>query len=186
MAELYVIGEIVGASGFSSKNLCCKFTFTYGEHWKLHKGEQTGQTQTDYASSDMCVWSHPVDLFFTTTNVIGWPRLAVQVFKIDQYGCYDLEGYGFVQVPLAPGTHNLKILTWKPTGTKTEEFAKEFLGLTPRLKNESLIASGDDRKMLRTESSGVVHVTLGIIQREFDKQGIVTKTEKSDGAIGGD
>ena len=49
MAELYVIGEIIGASGFTSKNLCCKYSVVYGENWKFHTGEATGQTQTDYA-----------------------------------------------------------------------------------------------------------------------------------------
>jgi hypothetical protein len=61
-----------------------------------------------------------------------------------------------------------------------------FLGTTPRLKNESLIASSDDRAMLRTKSSGVVHLTLGIIERDFEKSGIVTKTPLSDGAGVGD
>lgn len=50
MAELYVIGEILGASGFSSNNLCCKYSVVVGENWKLHTGEATGQTQTDYPS----------------------------------------------------------------------------------------------------------------------------------------
>ena len=63
MAELYVIGEIIGGSGFSSKNLCCKYSVIYGENWKLHAGEPTGQTQTDYAG--VCLsFFHSEYLFF--------------------------------------------------------------------------------------------------------------------------
>ena len=43
----------------------------------------------------MTIWSHPLDFFFTTTSMTGWPKIAVQVFKIDSYGGYDLGFYSF-------------------------------------------------------------------------------------------
>jgi hypothetical protein len=50
MAELFVIGQIVGASGFSTNKLCCKYSLSFGSYWKMRKGEPMGQTQLDYSS----------------------------------------------------------------------------------------------------------------------------------------
>ena len=60
------------------------------------------------------------------------------------------------------------------------------MGTTPRLKNESLIVSGDDRKTLRTKASGAVHFSLGIIEREFDKMGVSTGTQLRENPGAGD
>jgi hypothetical protein len=45
------------------------------------------------------------------------------------------EGYGYLQVPLAPGTHHLKCVTWKPTGTTKEEFARVLSLWTLRFRH---------------------------------------------------
>ncbi|KAA6376809.1 MAG: putative transforming growth factor beta-1 precursor [Streblomastix strix] len=182
MAELFVVGEVLGASGFNGNNLVCKYAVAFGENWRLSEGEASGQTQTDYPKGGMAIWSHPIDLHFTTRSVLGWPKLALQVFRIDQYGNYDLEGYGYVQIPISPGMYNLKCVTWKPTGTLKEEFAESFMGITPRLRDESLVVSSEDRRQLRTRSSGIIYVNLSLIERELERQGVSTQGEQSDGA----
>lgn len=48
MAELFVVGEVLGASGFNGNNLVCKYAVAFGENWRLSEGEASGQTQTDY------------------------------------------------------------------------------------------------------------------------------------------
>jgi B9 domain-containing protein 2 len=48
MAEVHVIGEIAGASGFPSQNLFCKWGLTAGGAWRLLEGLSEGQTQVDY------------------------------------------------------------------------------------------------------------------------------------------
>ena len=48
MAEVHIIGELVGASGFPSGNLCCKWGLTLGSAWKVLEGLQEGQTQVDH------------------------------------------------------------------------------------------------------------------------------------------
>ena len=48
--------------------------------WDLTKGAQ--QTQTAYADEqNEVVFSHPVDLHFSSTSVGEWPRLNFHVFK---------------------------------------------------------------------------------------------------------
>jgi len=47
MAELHVIGQIFGASGFSESNLFCKWSVISGDGWRLLEGMHEGQTQVD-------------------------------------------------------------------------------------------------------------------------------------------
>ena len=47
MAEVHLIGTLVGASDFPSPNLCCKYKFLAGDDWKVVEGETSGQTQVD-------------------------------------------------------------------------------------------------------------------------------------------
>ena len=48
MAEVHLIGELVGGSGFPSGDLFCKWGLTVGSAWKVLEGVQEGQTQVDH------------------------------------------------------------------------------------------------------------------------------------------
>lgn len=48
MAEVHLIGEIVGAEGFPSQNLFCKWGLSVGSAWEVLEGLQEGQTQVDH------------------------------------------------------------------------------------------------------------------------------------------
>ena len=48
MAEVHIIGELVGANGFPSGSLSCKWGLTLGSAWKVLEGLQEGQTQVDH------------------------------------------------------------------------------------------------------------------------------------------
>lgn len=48
MAELHIIGQLVGGHGFPSANLFCKWGTAFGTSWKVLEGKQDGQTQVDH------------------------------------------------------------------------------------------------------------------------------------------
>lgn len=48
MAELHIIGQLVGGHGFPSANLFCKWGTAFGTAWKVLEGKQDGQTQVDH------------------------------------------------------------------------------------------------------------------------------------------
>lgn len=61
MAELSIVGELVGAEGFSLSSLSCNFNFVAGEEWTFLEGGEGGQTHTDTPiEGDSIVWSHPI------------------------------------------------------------------------------------------------------------------------------
>lgn len=48
MAEVHLIGELVGGDGFCSPNLFCKWGLVVGSAWKVLEGQHEGQTQVDH------------------------------------------------------------------------------------------------------------------------------------------
>ena len=48
MAEVHLIGDLVGGSGFPSANLFCKWGVAYGSAWKTLEGLKEGQTHVDH------------------------------------------------------------------------------------------------------------------------------------------
>lgn len=77
MAELHIIGQLVGGHGFPSANLFCKWGTAFGTAWKVLEGKQDGQTQVDHPKvrdflslmmdsnitlqdGSFAKWSHPI------------------------------------------------------------------------------------------------------------------------------
>ncbi|XP_067412763.1 B9 domain-containing protein 2 isoform X1 [Emydura macquarii macquarii] len=78
MAEVHIIGQIVGASGFPHSSLFCKWGIHTGGAWKLLSGLREGQTQVDHPQlDDVAYWSHPIDVHFATKGLQGqsWRRI---------------------------------------------------------------------------------------------------------------
>jgi len=47
MAELHVLGQLFGATGFDRSHLFCKWAVITGDGWRLLEGVAEGQTQVD-------------------------------------------------------------------------------------------------------------------------------------------
>lgn len=72
MAELHVIGQLLGGSSFPESSLFCKWKVVMGGGWRLIEGDQEGQTQVDEPTDGgMAHWSHPIDLHFSTRGLQG-------------------------------------------------------------------------------------------------------------------
>ncbi|KAJ3415805.1 B9 domain-containing protein 2 [Chytridiales sp. JEL 0842] len=118
------------------------------------------------------VWSHPVDVHYTTKSIAGWPKLVLQVYHQDMFGRNELYGYGFMHIPTTPGNHVVECVTWRPSGTMMDQIWAYFLGATPQLKSLDLVHNPTDRFRLQTMAMGKVHVELNIVVRNFEKYGV--------------
>jgi B9 domain-containing protein 2 len=187
--ELHIIGEIVGASsldpnGDAAGNAFCAWELKTGRYWNCVGGHESGQTQVDYpdsldesdAGSGMAVWNHPMDVHYFTKTVEGWPRLSLEVWQLDTFGGKQVLGYGFANVPSAPGSHELAVHLWRPCGTHREEMAEWFLGQAPQLVDRAVVHSSakakEDRHRLTTKAAGTVHVRVEVIARNFARHGV--------------
>lgn len=173
MAELHVIGEVVGASGFPDNRLFCKWGIHAGGAWKVISGIKEGQTQVDIpVISNTAYWCHPIDVHFATKGIQGWPKLDFQVWHQDVFGRDELYGYGFCHVPTSPGTHHIDCPMWRPAGSTQEQITQFFLGGGLQVCNENITYSSSDRFRLQTSAMGTVHVHVDLILRNFDKFGV--------------
>ena len=55
-----------------------------------------------------------------------------------------------------------------------EQISTFFLGGVPTLKHKEVIATPVDRFRLQTEPSGEVHLTIGVITKDFRRYGILS------------
>lgn len=75
MAEVHVIGQILGGSGFPESSLFCKWKVQMGSAWRVLEGDTEGQTQVDEPTDGpMAHWSHPIDIHFGTKGLQGKTR----------------------------------------------------------------------------------------------------------------
>ncbi|XP_065176797.1 B9 domain-containing protein 2-like isoform X1 [Sycon ciliatum] len=173
MAEVHVIGELVGATGFSASGLFCKWTVSHGSSWRLLEGCAEGQTQVDAPQDTSCFyWSHPLDLHFACKAIQGWPKIQVEVWSQGLFGQCELSGYGFCHLPTTPGSHQLQCVTWKPRGTARDQLSSFFLGGAAQLKDEGTVVNAAQRCQLHTVSSGTVQINVSVLLRNFDKFGV--------------
>ncbi|XP_013400038.1 B9 domain-containing protein 2 [Lingula anatina] len=173
MAEVHVIGQVIGATGFPDQSLFCKWGIHTGSAWRVLAGLKEGQTQVDNPQDDEIThWCHPIDIHFATKGLQGWPKIHFQVWHQDSYGRNELYGYGFCHIPMSPGIHDIECPTWMPKGTFREQISQFFLGGGPQLRDPDFVYNGNNRFTLSTVAMGKVHLHLGIILRNFDKFGI--------------
>eukprot|EP00164_Ancoracysta_twista_P001355 GFYU01001765.1.p1 GENE.GFYU01001765.1~~GFYU01001765.1.p1 ORF type:complete len:177 (+),score=25.31 GFYU01001765.1:180-710(+) len=175
MAEVHLIGQLAGATGFDDNHVFCKFWIVAGQQWRLIEGAAEGRTHIDLPEDEDCaVWCHPIDVHYATSTLQGWPKFHCQVWRQDRFGRNELAAYGQCHIPSSPGMFDVECVTWRPLGTVAEETKAFFLGGTPQLKSSDLVTSGGDRFRLRTVAMGAVHLKLGIMLKDFDKHSVKT------------
>lgn len=169
---MHILGELCGGTGFGAgAAVACKWAIEVGDQWVLLEGAKNGQTQTDTpdAGSDVVVWGHPLEAHYVVGAMAGWPRLIVQVSRLDEAGRLEVEGYGVAHIPSTAGCHEISIPTWRPLGTASQEMAAFFVGGVPSLRSSAVVsAAASERYRLVTTSSGSVHARVDLITRHLD------------------
>jgi B9 domain-containing protein 1 len=82
-----VRGHIASAQIVGPDAAVCSYEIVAGPDWLMQHGSSNGETQLaqnkafkpDLPSS---VWNFPIELSFKSTNVFGWPRLALCVSTV--------------------------------------------------------------------------------------------------------
>ena len=94
MAEVHIIGQILGASEFPNHSLYCKWSinagliiflykkvyfkrinflnYNLGSGWKHLQGIKEGQTHVDNPTYEpTAYWAHPIDIHYSTKGLQG-------------------------------------------------------------------------------------------------------------------
>ncbi|KAF7282512.1 hypothetical protein GWI33_002577 [Rhynchophorus ferrugineus] len=173
MAEVHIIGQIIGAREFPKQEVFCKWHLQIGNNWRVIEGKKEGQTQVSSSQfTEACNWSYPIDIHLATAGIKGWPKIYVEVYHLDWLGRAHLFGYGLITIPTSPGRHILNCYTWRPTGNLRDRVVEYFLGGGQYIKYPDLIFSSEKRYKMSTEAMGVVIFELDLILRNFNNYGV--------------
>ncbi|XP_035714576.1 Meckel syndrome type 1 protein homolog isoform X2 [Folsomia candida] len=184
--RVWLMGEIVSARGFDSEPLCVHYlletptgwtTTTQNSSSSIHTELGTGTTQSSYTTVDgVAHFSHQFSTLLsfsldTLHHTLQSPVLLLMVVSLKDSGRVRYEGYGYANLPSTPGSHTLRVLTWKPRHRSIVEWMQDlFLDATPSLQdikavhippqkssNQRLVGN---RLGLQTDPSGEVTVRL--------------------------
>jgi B9 domain-containing protein 1 len=85
-------------------------------------------------AEEQIVWNFPIDVSFNSTNVFGWPRIAISVYGIDFLGRDVIRGYGSALIPLSSGQHQIEIDMFNPLATSyLNDIASWLMGNPPEV-----------------------------------------------------
>lgn len=182
-AEVHMVGEVAAGHGFNVRGgLFCELKFVAGSEWTplCKDALEPQQTQTAYGNpADVYVWSHPIDLHYALSSVVGWPSCIFCVWELDSKGNASPLAFGSTCLPMSVGEHEVVCHTWSPVGAAGEELAGRMFGRQELLGEAAWPSTGDPEKtQLVTRTSGRVLLRLGVATRYFDVHGI------SNGSVG--
>jgi len=187
--EVHFIGELEVGFQFpdvsSNEGLFVDYSVHAGEKWlAMSKPEgYVGQTQTAYADPEGAyVFNHPIDFHFATVSIAGWPRLHVQVGRLDEAGRADTVSYGSVPLPLVPGHLDLTCKTWSPVSGSllSEARAAHGLGRSELLSRQEVLDGqhAEARAQLVTKNSGVLSLSLDTVFRNARLHGFAVSSDR--------
>lgn len=187
MAEVHLIGQILGSSGFSDSSAFLKWRLQTNSNWSVLEGIREGQTHLTKSyrerkhsndnedheiSSNKYIWSHPIDIHYVTKGLQGWPKFEFQVWGADWLGKCNISAYGFLNVPMQPGYHELTCYTWRPVGDIRQRFVNYITGYRMHLLDPSdPVTNGLQRHAIQAQSMGTISVQLTVVLKGFEKLG---------------
>ncbi len=168
-------GAIESADFGDADNLYCRYCFSIGADWGIVGGVDLGTSQMAQKSANRdqdIVWNFPIDITFKSTNIYGWPRMAISVAGLDFLGRDVIKGYGSVLIPLTPGRHTIEVDTFLPMSSSSiNSIFSWLLGNPPEFFDSKLVCMGNNRDVTRTQKSGRVKVHLNIFTKGMNDAG---------------
>lgn len=160
--QTFIFGEVLKSEGFEYpyvsvmvKNSC---------------DSQTVVTHSVSPRDGARNYSFPFEFQFTHGVDESCPELIVEAVSFGYFNNRRIEGYGYGCIPDDPGSHEVTIPCWRPTGGVYEELRRSFLGGTGEFISLNPIghANSNSKKIsrigLQTVSTGTVTLRLKIIR----------------------
>ena len=119
----------------------------------------------------------PMDVTFKSTNIFGWPRLAIAVYGLDWLGRDVIKGYCSVVIPLQTGSHTItSTALYTPMATTLfNDWVGWLYGNPPEFYNAKFVCQNEGRDVTRVCSTGgggaTVTVKLHITTKGMKEMG---------------
>ncbi|XP_037090800.1 Meckel syndrome type 1 protein-like [Pollicipes pollicipes] len=142
--------QLVSARGFERDNLFIHYFMELPRGWRASADTRLGGvTQLCRASAaGDCHFGFPIN----AELMLGapdeeqadgwhrWPTLYVEVLSEDMLGVCRTEGYCHLSVPPTAGALERRLAAWRPTGDRTAQLRRFFIGGSPELEDPSFVA----------------------------------------------
>ena len=175
-----VNGQIKECITCRSKDLYCKYGYSFGSDWSIALGESDGTSQTSKLSKDnRCVWNHPINVAFKSSKPCGWPQIILSVYGHNHFGNDMVVGYAAIHIPTTPGHHELKAPLFVPASSShMQSIIGFFTGLSPEFINMNFISGGQNREVAKTNSQGYVSISFDVLMRGLDTLNLIAQADE--------
>ncbi|XP_012252352.2 Meckel syndrome type 1 protein [Athalia rosae] len=179
--RLFINLDIVSAHNFPYDSLFVTYHIELPQHWSTNQAERlSGRTQRCSMTKGNANFSYVAEMcldldlsWLEDQNLLpNWPWILISVASLDSWTRYRIEGYAAQPIPATPGSHDLILHTWRPTGDFLNTLRRFFTGGTYELRDitySCIPAMHDSRNLekanLETAPSGQVKLKLNIIQQ---------------------
>eukprot|EP00731_Ephydatia_muelleri_P023322 Em0015g905a len=192
--RVLVFGEIVSAEGFEDDDLYVSTRLELPEFWQCKEEPLDIVTQISRTKSlhlhNIAHFNCPMEYELSYNNPIlktdelpKWPWVLIQVASLDYWERHRVEGYGFLNLPNAPGKYEFTVHTWRPCGSVRDKMARYFVGGVAEIADISYITKPQDfegthlsKYGFRTQSSGSVTLTFNIVHQSS----LIVQLQQSD------
>lgn len=169
MAEQKLIvtveGEIEYCTDPKANQLFFTFGYSHGPGWSIALGPKEGTSQAaTIDNNNICTWNYPINVAFKAERPFGWPQMVFAIYGKNAFGSNVVAGYGAIHLPTTQGLHKLEIPLFAPASTSLmQKLIARLTGQTTEFINLNFIAGGESRDLTRTESQGILHVSLNVL-----------------------
>lgn len=132
---------------------------------------QTGRLNPLHVD-DGVVWNFPIDITFKSTNVHGWPRIAISIYGVDFLGRDVVKGYSSALVPLSPGQHIVTSPCYTPLSSSIfNQWSTWVFGNPPEFYDSKLVCQGEGREVTRVQNTGSIDLVLNVSTKGMEAAG---------------
>jgi len=172
--DVIVHGVVESAECLESDMLYARTVLVKGADWSFKPVTSGDSPQRSEVITQMSerlpgpsavfVWNAPFECALRSTNVSGWPQIAVALTTINSNGTDTVVGYARCHVPLHAGRHTLDLPLMQPVfSTPQHALFGALSGVKPELRDLSFLCSTDDRIVMQSRRiPGYVRLTLSV------------------------
>ncbi|KFD46655.1 hypothetical protein M513_12464 [Trichuris suis] len=155
--RIFLLGEIAvylnseSAVNFEYSNLFIAYCLEIPKGWSCQTEKRFGVTQLSSATyvqnaGMVSYFAMPLEFelmldlehYKVSDEHPEWPLLFIAVMSMDNLSRYRLEGYGYAELPRAPGREQYVVKTWRPIEQGVENLQRFFLGGSTQLESITL------------------------------------------------
>lgn len=181
--EVIVHGTIEGAECLQAGMLYARSVLVVGRDWShaaMVSGERAVNSEVITQMSERLpgpaakfAWNAPFEFHLRSTNISGWPQLAISIATLQRDGKDAPLGYTRCHVPMQTGRRTLDLPLMQPVhSTPQHKLHGAITGATPELRDMTFLCSGEDRVVMSAKRvPGYVRVSFDVMVNGLAEQG---------------